>query len=387
ITQTYSNISNFTLLAVPFFILLGRLLNEGLLTEKMVAFADTVVGHIRGALGHINILVSMMFASLSGSSQADTASIGSVMIPAMIKAGYNPGYSVAITAASSIMGGVIPPSILMVIYGSFGQVSIGALFLAGIVPGVLIGLSQMLYTYRLAVKEGYGANPRQSFTAMGKAGLATSPALLIPILILGGISGGFFSATEAASIGAIYALFLGVIGYRNIKLRKLPRLLGEAVIDFSIPLFAIASAGIFGWLIAYLKAPQIIEGFILGFTDNYYIIFSLIMLFLLMIGTFMSGLTAMIIFLPVIQHLGDVGGVDPVLLGLSVNLALGCGLLTPPYGICILIAAQIGNVPSNQAFLAVLPLVGFIILLMLVGMVFPDLYLFLPKLFMPEVFQ
>ena len=233
INQIFSNINTFTLLAVPFFLFLGRLLNEGGLTEKMVDFADTTVGHIRGGLGHINVFVSMIFASLSGSSSADTASVGSVMIPAMLKAGYNGPYTVAITAASSTLGNIIPPSILMVIYGAFGQVSIGALFLAGIVPGLLIGLAQMVYTYLIAVRYGYGGNPRRSPREMGRAFYRTSPALVIPVLVLGGIMGGFFTPTEAASIAVVYALLLALLGYRTLSLRRLPGVLSEAVIDFA----------------------------------------------------------------------------------------------------------------------------------------------------------
>ena len=386
INQIFANINTFTLLAVPFFLFLGRLLNEGGLTEKMVDFADTTVGHIRGGLGHINVFVSMIFASLSGSSSADTASVGAVMIPAMLKAGYNGPYTVAITAASSTLGNIIPPSIIMVIYGSFGQISIGALFLAGVVPGILIGLTQMGYTYMIALKYGYGGNPRRPLREMGITFYHTSPALVIPVLVLGGIIGGLFTPTEAASIAVVYAFILAMFVYRKLRWKGLPSVLSEAVIDFAVPIFAISCAGIFGWLISYLGAPEIIENFILSFTDSYYGIFACLILFLLLMGTFLSALTGVVIFMPIIQHLGNLANVDPIHLGVSVIMALACGLITPPYGICILIASQIGRVNAGLSFLAVLPLVGITVGIIFLGMVFPDLFLFLPKLVMPEVF-
>lgn len=382
ITQTYSSVDSFTLLAIPFFMFLGRLLNAAQLTDRIVSFAHTLVGHIRGGLGHINIAVSMMFGALSGSSHADTASVGSVMIPAMVKAGYPPAYSAAITAASSIIGGVIPPSILMIIYGSFAQISIGALFLAGIIPGLLIGLSQMLLNYVVALREGYPAERRASLREVGRAGLASSPALVIPVLILGGISTGLFSATEAASITVLYTTLLIAFWVRSMSFRDYMRELGQAAVEFSLPLFAIACSGIFGWLIAFLQGPQIIEALVVSITTNYYLVALMLIAFLLLIGTFMSGIAAIIIFLPVIQQVGAVAGIDPIVLGMTTIIAISTGLLTPPYGISIFIAAQIADMRPGPVFRAVLPLVGLLILLVILGIVFPQIYLFLPNLLM-----
>jgi len=386
ITQVYSNINSFTLLAIPFFLMLGRVLNEGEMTDRLVAFADALVGHIRGGLGHINVVVSMVFASLSGSASADTASVGAIIIPTMKKAGYNPAFVAAITAASSTLGNIIPPSIIMVIYGAFGQVSVGALFLGGVVPGILIGLSQMIYVYIIAVRHGHGGNPRSSLRVIALSLWRTAPVLLIPILVLGGIISGMFTPTEAASIATAYALVLAIFYYRVIKLRQLPTLLARSVHDFAVPLFAIACAGIFGWLISFLGAGEIVSEAILRVTDQYYGIFGSLILFLLLIGTFLSPMTAVIIFMPVIQSLGELAGVDPVHLGVSVVMALACGLLTPPYGICVLIAAQIGEVRASRAFAAVLPLIAITVGIIFISMVFPDIILFLPKLFMPKVF-
>ncbi len=383
VTQTYSAVDSFTLLAIPFFMFLGRLLNAAELTDRIVRFADAMVGHIRGGLGHINVTVSMMFASLSGSSHADTASVGSVMIPAMIKAGYPRPYTAAITAASSIIGGIIPPSILMIIYGSFAQISIGALFLAGIIPGIIVGLSQMALNYVVAVRNDYPANRRASLGELWRAALATAPALAIPVMILGGISSGIFSPTEAASITVVYTTLLIAFWTRSMTVRAYLREVGQAVIEYALPLFAIACAGIFGWLIAYLKGPQIIESFVTDITTNYYAVAAMLVGFLILIGTFMSGIAAMIIFLPVIQAVGAAAGIDPIVLALTTIISISTGLLTPPYGISIFIAAQIAEVPAERVFLAVLPLTLTLIGVVVLGIVFPQIYLFLPNLLLP----
>ena len=290
--QVFSNINTFTLLAIPFFLLLGRLLNEGGITDRLLAFANAVLGHVRGSLGHVNVFVSMMFASLSGSASADTASLGAILIPAMRKAGYHGPYTVAITAASSTLGNIIPPSIIMVIYGAFGSVSIGALFLAGIVPGLMIGIGQMIYTYLVALKYDYPSYPRRPLSEMGRELYRSSPALVVPVLVIGGITGGLFTPTEAAVVAVAYAFVLSTVVYRRLPMQRILPVLSEAAIDYAIPIFAIAAAGIFGWLINYLGAPELVEGYILSLTNSSYGIFALLIAFLLLIGTFLSPMTA-----------------------------------------------------------------------------------------------
>lgn len=385
INQMYSSIDSFPLLAVPFFLLLGRLMNYGGITDRLVKLSEALIGHIKGGLGHVNVLVSMLFAGLSGSAAADTAGIGAMLIPAMRKAGFDRGYTVAVTAASSTLGVIIPPSIMMVLYGAVGQVSIGALFLSGVIPGILIGLSQMGYTLFVAHKFGYPRKPRQSVGEMGKAFVRAIPPLILPLIILGGIVGGVFTATEAAAIAVVYGLVLMMIVYRSIKLRDIPGLFANSVVEYSLPMLAVASAGIMGWLIAYLDAPATIAAFITGLTGSAIGIFIMIVLFLLIIGTFLSPITAIIIFLPIIQGLGNAAGINPIHLGVIVVLTLSLGMVTPPYGICLLIAAQIGEISAPRAFVAVLPLIALGLLIILVGILIPDLFLFLPRTFMPTV--
>ena len=385
INQMYSSIDSFPLLAVPFFLLLGRLMNHGGITDRLVKLSEALVGHIKGGLGHVNVLVSMLFAGLSGSAAADTAGIGAMLIPAMRKAGFDRGYSVAVTAASSTLGVIIPPSIMMVIYGAVGQVSIGALFLSGVVPGLLIGLSQMGYTLFVAHRFGYPRKQRRPLRAMGREFVRAIPPLILPLIILGGIIGGIFTATEAAAIAVVYGLLLMMVVYRSIEFRDIPKLFADAVVEYSLPMLAVASAGIMGWLIAYLDAPTAIAEIITSLTGSPVGIFIMIVLFLLIIGTFLSPITAIIIFLPIIQELGNTFAIDPIHLGIIVVLTLSLGMVTPPYGICLLIAAQIGGISAPRAFVAVLPLIALGLLIIVTGILIPDLFLFLPRMVMPAV--
>lgn len=387
INQMYSNTESFTLLAVPFFMFLGRILNAGSITDRLLTVADATVGHVRGGLGHVNVFVSMIFASLSGSAAADTASVGSILIPAMKKAGYSPAFAVALTAASSTLGVIIPPSIILIVYGAFGNVSIGALFLGGIVPGITIGLFMMGYTYVMAIREGYPANPFPGIRALFKAIWRGAAAMMIPVFVLGGVVAGIFTPTEAAISAVIWALILTFIVYRDVPLRELPSLLTQATMDFAVPLFTVAGAGIFGWLIAYLGAAEIVVTFITAQTSNPIGIMMLLIGFLLLIGTVLNPISAILIFLPIIQALGDTAGMNPVHMGVLSTIVLSVGLITPPYGICLLIAAQIGDVPLGKAMLAVVPIVGLTILVAVLSVFFPDIVLALPKWSFPNLFQ
>ncbi|WP_193091434.1 TRAP transporter large permease [Halomonas colorata] len=384
--QMFASINSFPLLAVPFFLLLGRLMNDGGITDRLLKFADSSVGHVRGGLGHINVMVSMMFASLSGSAAADTASVGAVLIPAMKKSGYPAPFAVALTAASSVLGGIIPPSILMVIYGAFGNVSVGALFLGGVLPGVLVGLMQMGYVYYIAKRENIKATGKFSFKQMGRTAVVAAPPMALPLVVLGGITTGVFTATEAASVAVLVGLILAVVFYRAIRFKQLPSILAESAISFSLPMFAVASAGIMGWLISYLGIAQDVANFILSVTDHRVGIMLMVMFFMLVIGTVLSPVTAVIIFLPIIQGICIAADINQIHMALVVILSLTLGLITPPYGICLLIATQIGEVSMPRAFMAVLPLVGLIMAVILALILLPSVFLFLPQMMFPKAF-
>ena len=386
VNQMYSNIESFTLLAVPFFMFLGRILNAGSITDRLLTVADASVGHIKGGLGHVNVFVSMIFASLSGSAAADTASVGSILIPAMKKAGYSAAFAAALTAASSTLGVIIPPSIILIVYGAFGNVSIGALFLGGLVPGLTIVVFMMIYTYIIAIREGYPANPFPGFVALARAVWRGLAAMLIPVFVLGGVIAGIFTPTEAAISAVLWALFLTFVLYRDVPLANLPKLLTSATMDFAVPLFTVAGAGIFGWLIAYLGAAEIVVNFITSQTTNPVGIMLLLISFLLLIGTVLNPISAVLIFLPIIQALGDQAGMDPVHMGVLTTITLSVGLITPPYGICLLIASQIGEVSLGKAMIAVIPIVAITIFVAVLSIFIPDIVLALPKLSFPNLF-
>jgi len=386
VNQMYSNIESFTLLAVPFFMFLGRILNAGSITDRLLTVADASVGHIKGGLGHVNVFVSMIFASLSGSAAADTASVGSILIPAMKKAGYSAAFAAALTAASSTLGVIIPPSIILIVYGAFGNVSIGALFLGGVVPGLTIGAFMMIYTYIIAIREGYPANPFPGFVVLARAVWRGLAAMLIPVFVLGGVIAGIFTPTEAAISAVLWALFLTFVLYRDVSLANLPKLLTSATMDFAVPLFTVAGAGIFGWLIAYLGAAEIVVNFITSQTTSPVGIMLLLISFLLLIGTVLNPISAVLIFLPIIQALGDQAGMDPVHMGVLTTISLSVGLITPPYGICLLIASQIGEVSLGKAMIAVIPIVAITILVAVLTIFIPDIVLALPKLSFPNLF-
>lgn len=386
INSMYSSVNNYSLLAVPLFMLLAQLMDKGGITDRLFVICDAFVGHIRGGLGHVNVLISLLFGHLSGSAQADAAGIGAMIIPAMKKSGYDSGFSVAITACSSTLGVIIPPSVLLVVYGAMSGASIGALFIAGFVPGFLIALAQCLYTYYMAVKHNYPKGEKYTWGQRGKALKSALPVIFLPMIILGGTTSGLFTATESASISCFYALVLMFGVYRTYKVKDVPKILLKTAMDFSLSMFAVAAAGITGWLIAYLNAPQMIADAILGITSSYLGVYILLVLFLLFIGTFLSPITAIIIFLPVIKQLGAVVNINDIHLGLIVVLTLSLGMVTPPYGTCLMITSQIGEITIPQAFKSVAPIIGVTLAIIFLGMVFPDLFLFLPKLLVPTAF-
>ena len=386
VNSMYNSVNNFSLLAVPLFMLLAQLMDKGGITDRLFKISDAFVGHIRGGLGHVNVFISLLFGHLSGSAQADAAGIGSMLIPAMKKSGYDAGFSVAITACSSTLGVIIPPSVLLVVYGAMSGASIGALFIAGFVPGFLIAIAQMIYTYVLAIKYNWPRGEKYTWKQRGQALSGAVPVILLPVVILGGTSSGLFTATESAAIACLYAVVLMFIIYRNYDPKEIPSILVHTASEFSLSMFAVASAGITGWLIAYLNAPQMIADWILHITQSYLGVYLLLILFLLFIGTFLSPITAIIIFLPIIQQLGHAVHINDIHLGLIVVLTLSLGMITPPYGSCLMITAQLGEITIPQAFKSVLPILIITVGIILLGVIFPELFLFLPRMFVPMAF-
>ncbi|WP_066188427.1 TRAP transporter large permease [Gracilibacillus timonensis] len=381
-----NGLDSFVLLAVPLFILAANLMNSGKISEKMIEFALAIVGSIRGGLAHANVLVSMMFAGVSGASQADTAGVGKILIPSMLRKGYDKETAVGVTAASSTVGVVIPPSIPMIIFAGLSNVSIGALFLGGIVPGLLVGLAMMILIYVVAVKRKYPKDQRVEASAIFKLFREAFPALLTPIIIIGGIISGLFTATEAAAVACIYTTLICMFYYKTLQLKDFPKILFDTLALSSLSLFALAAASALGELMSYYQLGSIAQTFFENNIGAKWLFILIIIAFFLFIGTFMDAIPAMILFVPIILPTALEFGIDPVHLGIMVVMTLAVGLITPPYGLCLLLAAKIGNMSTERSFVAVLPYIGIVLVVLLFIAFFPDIAFYIPQLFSPELF-
>jgi tripartite ATP-independent transporter DctM subunit len=386
VQQMFTGINAFTLLALPFFFLAGNVMTEGGISERLVKLAMALVGHLRGGLAHVNVVVGMFLSGISGSSTADAAAIGSVFCPAMKRRGYDEVFSVSLTACTATMGAVIPPSILMVVYGATAGVSIGALLIGGILPGVLMGLSLMIQSHIFAVKYGF---PREHPKFLGLYaiwdGIKTAAwPLGVPIIIVVGMVGGVFTPTESASIAAVYSLFVTLVVFRSLKLRQMGKLFAETTIQFSQVLFCLGGASIFGWLLAFYQVPEMVTNFITSFTQNPLTIMMLIVFVNVVLGTFMDALPAILIFVPIIHPLAVAVGIHPVHLGVIVVMTQSFGLLTPPLGMVAMTACAVGGVPMMRIqkllHIMMIPLLIVIILCALA----PWTVLLLPKLLVPN---
>jgi tripartite ATP-independent transporter DctM subunit len=382
--EMFRSYNSFLLLAVPFFLLAANLMNAAGITDRLIQLSRAMVGHLPGGLGHINVLVSMFFAGISGSSTADAAGIGSLLIPQMKKEGFSSSFSVAITACSSVMGVIIPPSILMVVWGGLMSVSIGGLFLAGVVPGVLIGLTQMATVYVYAKRYDYPVYPRSTLIQLARGVLSASLALMTPLIIVGGIVGGFFTPTEASVVAVLYSMILGLFVYRTVGLRKLAEVLYDTGRFAAISLFCIGTASAFGWLLAYFKVPAAlvasVESMGLGVTSMGLLVAGAF----LVIGCFIDAIPAIIILGTVLWPVVQAVGMHPIHYAIIGVVSLAFGLVTPPYGLCLLISCAIGEIKVIDAMkdvaIILLPMLG----ILLVIVVWPDLILALPRLVMPQ---
>jgi len=370
---------SYALMAVPFFILAGHVMNGGGITVRIIRFANVLVGRLSGGLGLANVAASMLFAGVSGSAVADTSGIGSVLIPAMKEEGYDPDFSAAVTASSAICGPIIPPSVPMVIYGITAQVSIGAMFLAGAIPGILLGFSLMGLAYYYAVKRNYPRYGSVGLRGFWRAFYQAIWALIMPGIILGGIFSGVFTVTESAAAAVVYALLVGMFVYKEIKVKDLLPLFTKAALDTAVIMFVIAVAALFSWVMAISRLPQLLTSFIFSIQMPTYVILLLLNLFLLFVGTFMEAISAMIILIPLLMSPAKALGIDPIHLGTIMVFNLMLGLLTPPVGLCLYITGRLAEISLERVTKASLPflLVG-IVILMLVTYI-PALVMFLPN--------
>lgn len=370
--RTYNSLDSFLLLAVPFFLLAGALMNETGITARLVRFAAALVGHLRGGLAQINVFVSILFSGISGSSLADTAATGMLLIPEMKRKGFPAEFSAAITAASSVMGVIIPPSLLLIVWGGVTGTSIGALFVGGIIPGLMLGGGLMIAVNILARRRDFPLERRNSTGEIGRSAREAAIALMMPVLIVGGIRFGFFTPTEASIVAVLYALFLGLVVYRTLSLKNLMRVLYESGRTVSLAMLCVGAAGVFGFLLAYYHVPRLISGVTL-LIDNPSLLLIAIALLMLVLGTFLDGLVVAIIcgplFLPATQQLG----IDPVHYGLVSCIAIAIGVVTPPYGLCLLLASKIAEVPMSKTLPDTARLIGTMLLVLLIVILVPPL--------------
>jgi C4-dicarboxylate transporter DctM subunit len=383
IGQLFHGIDSETLLAVPFFLLVGELMTSADVTNRMIRLSQTLVGHLRGGLAQVVTLFSMFFAGISGSSTADVAVLSRTVAPEMDREGYDRAFTAALIASASTMANLIPPSIMAVVYGATGNVSIGGLFLGGIAPGLVVGMGLMVYSYffgPVGVKK-----QRATLGEIGDAARGAALPLVIPILILGGILTGWFTPTEAGMIASVYILLVVIPLIRPAHIWKLPGDFVYTGMLYSIPLAAVAGASAFGWMLAYLRGPDVVAGHISAWAgaDPAKIMFLLVVLFVIL-GDFIDAVPAIIIFMPVINKLTEVGNINPVHMGVVLITTLVFGLITPPYGLSLLVASKFVGVPFGRAMLRSLPLYVVFFVAIAFAVLFPKVVLFLPKMFLPE---
>jgi len=379
--RIFTGIDSPILMAVPFFILAGNIMSAGGMTGRLLAFCNILVGWLRGGLAYINVVISMIFAGITGAAVADTSAVGSILIPAMKKEGYDTDFAAAVTATSSTIGPVIPPSIPFIIYGVLGEVSIASLFLAGFVPGVLLGLFQMgvvgYYSRKRQYPKGRLPSLKEAVKGVGDAVLV----LMLPIIILGGILSGIFTPTESACIASFYALLISFFVYRDIRVRDLPRILINTGATSAMVMLVISMASIFSWLLAAEEIPQLVTEIVLKTTTNKYLILLFLNVILLIVGTFMETGASLIILTPVLLPLMIQIGVDPLHFGVILVLNLVIGLTTPPVGVCLFIACSIAQTNLERLSRAILPFLLASIVVLLICTYWEGLIMAIPIYF------
>ncbi len=374
--RLFFGVDSFVLLAVPLFILTANIMNEAKVTARLIELTSALVGWVRGGLGMANVGVSMIFAGVSGSSTADTAAVGGVLIPQMTKRGYSPGFTVAVTASSSVIGTIIPPSIQMIVWGSLTNTSIAAMFLGGVIPGLLIGFVLLGLVYGISVRHDYPKEERMPFRKVASTLVDSLLAMGVPVVVIGGIIFGIVTATEAAVLSVIYSLVLGLVVYRTIGLRDLPRIFRETAELACLPLFALAAASVFSYLLSYFRLPAMLMG---PLSDVPAVaLLPVIMLCWLIIGTFLDALPAMVLMIPLFAPMVKAAGIDPVHYGVLSVMCLALGLVTPPYGLCLLLASAIARIPILVAIKHLMPFFLGILAVIVLAIFIPQLTLWLP---------
>lgn len=378
--RLFSGVDSFSLMAIPFFMLAGEFMESGGISKRLVNFSHALVGHITGGLGMVDILTSIIFAGVSGSAAADTAAVGSILIPSMKKKGYPKGLASVIQATAGSLGPIIPPSLTMIIYCSLTGISIGALFMSGVIPGLMIGLGIMFITYFYAKKLGIKGERRATLEELLIATKEAGLALIMPIIIIGGIIFGIFTATEAGAIAVMYAFIIGFFVYKEYQLKDIPKIVLKAAGTTSMAMLIIAGAAIFSWLVAYAKLPTVVIGFLTSLTTSPYVILILLIGFLLIVGMFIETIAATIIVAPILMPVAAQYGIDPIQFALIMVITLVYAGVTPPVGGVLFITMGIAEAKMKDTLRYLTPYLGIVMIVLLLLIFIPGLSLFLPDL-------
>lgn len=374
------SINSFPLMAVPFFVLMGQAMNSGGITDRIFKFADSLVGHLRGGLGHVNVMASLLMSGMSGSAVADASGLGQVEIDAMVKRGYGRPFSAAITAASATIGPIIPPSIPLVIYGTITSTSISQLLLAGIIPGVLMGLGLMAVTTVTAIKHGFPIEPKANLKQIADSFIKAFPALMTPVILIGGILSGVFTPTEASAVAAIYAIIIALFVYKTLNLKGLYKVLLDSAHVIGTIFFIIGAAAVFSWLFTRLNVPQKMALMLQNTFSAKWVMLLLVNGFILIVGCFLEANAGLIFTAPLLFPVMTQIGVDPVHFGVILVMNLMIGLITPPVGINMYVVTKIAKINVVQFCKAILPFAVILITVLLMITFIPNFSLLLPKL-------
>jgi len=378
--RMFSGIDSFVILCVPGFILAGNLMNVGGITDRIIHFCMALIGHVRGGLGLANVGSSMVFAGISGTAISDTVSIGSVMIPAMIKRGYDAEFSAAVTASSSTVGPIIPPSLPMVIAGTVTGLSVSRLFVAGIIPGLLLGFGLGIVSYFISVKRNHPKEDRLPFREVVRSFFSAFWAILMTLIILGGIMGGFFTPTEAAMIAVFYALIVGFFVYGELKLAALPKIIFDSAITTASLMVLVGFANVFAWILTSEEIPLMVTQAMLSISSGPIGYIILVNILLVFVGMFMETIAALMILMPILLKPAIALGIDPIQFAIMCVLNLVIGLTTPPVGVCLFVASSIAKISVGRLAVAMIPFIAVSLVVLLLVSFVPQVTLFLPNL-------
>lgn len=377
--QMVRSVSSFSLVAIPFFIVMGEILGRGGISDKLVAMADVLVGRVRGGLAMVNVVDSMFFGGISGSAVADVSSLGAIVIPMMEKAGYDKDFSVSMTLASSVQGILIPPSHNMIIYSvAAGGLSVGKLFLGGLLPGIFLGLMLMVLGYAISVKRNYPKGKKYTFKEGIKILADSFLGLFTIIIIMGGVGAGWFTATESAAIATVWAFFISFFVYRSLKIKHLKPILASSLRTLALVLALIATSGGFAWMMAYLRVPALITDALIGITDNKIVILLIVNGILMFLGMIMDMAPLILITTPILLPVVTRVGMDPVQFGVIMMLNLGIGLLTPPVGSVLFVGSSIGKISIEELSRGMIPFYIVMVITLVVLTFVPQITLWLP---------